>query len=88
MKNIPEYLKGDLMDGFHWTDIDGVTSHEIVMLDNMAKSQGYQLDILILIRFWILLSYSWDAQFLIINWDMKETFGKFIGNWIKENSEL
>lgn len=85
LKKLPDYLKSDLMDSFHWSDLNGITLHELNMLHNIALTNGYDLDILIVVQFWQLFSVSWNAQFLTIDWHNQKPFIEFIENWIKVN---
>lgn len=43
---VPDYLKEDSLDHLHWGDLNGVTTHELSILVNMANVKGYDLEVL------------------------------------------
>lgn len=85
MTEFPEYLYTDLMDDFHWTDLNGVTIHEMTAIHNMALGMGFQIEFLPSIQLWVKYSQSMNAQFLLVDLDNIDYFGRFINDWINKN---
>ena len=82
---VPDYLKGDLLDHLHWSDLRGVAPHELGLLVNMATSKGYNLEVLEAFQFWKIYSHKMDAGMLSITWDNLEAYTNTIKTWLTEN---
>lgn len=82
---VPDYLKGDLLDHLHWGDLKGVTPHELLLLVNMAKAKGYDLEVLEAFQFWKLYSFNMDAGMLDITWDNLKPYTDTIERWLEVN---